>query len=128
LLTRDAKVRLSLRSVVEAEDSFDVADEFIGEMNAALANAIGYAVEGLIHELYSEGLLHGGDAAGELHDAPLRCGRSGFHLEAELTGKRAYELDGSRVGAMVSAILSSRQPFFAEFVCGLERLLATDQE
>ena len=50
LLPFDAKVRTSLRAVVETEDGFDVADEFGGKIDAAFAYAVGDAIEGLMGE------------------------------------------------------------------------------
>ena len=78
LLAEDAKVGLGLRTVVEAEDGFDVADELVGEIDAAFANAVGDAVEGLMDEGDAEGLLHGGNSAGELDGAVLGLGRVGL--------------------------------------------------
>ena len=41
-------MRAGLGTVVEAEDGFDVADELGWEIDAAFADAVGDAVEGLV--------------------------------------------------------------------------------
>ena len=50
LLAFDTKVGTHLRAIVEAEDGYDVADEVGWKINAAFANAVGDAVEGLMAE------------------------------------------------------------------------------
>ena len=101
LLAEDAKVGPGLWTVVEAEDGFDVADELGGEIDAAFADAIGDAVEGLMTEGDAECLLHVGDGAGELDGAALGARGVGFDPEAEFLGEVADELRirGRRRGA-----------------------------
>ena len=95
-----------------------------GQVDAALADAIGVAVEGLLNEADAEGLLHGRNGAGELDGATLRLGRAGFESEAVLLGEGANELDGVGIGGVRLAVLGAGEALFAEAVGGLERLLA----
>ncbi len=48
LFAEDAKVGLGLRPVVEAEDGYDIALKLGWKIDAALADPVGYAVEGLV--------------------------------------------------------------------------------
>ena len=80
LLAGDAKVGLGLGTVVEAEDGVDRADELGGQGDAAFADAVGRALVGLVDEGDAEGLLHGGDGAGELDGAAFGAGSVGLRL------------------------------------------------
>src|ERR1700677_333944 len=80
----DAKVGLRLRAIVEAEDSFDGTDELGGKGDAAFADAVGCAFVGLVEEGDAEGLLHGGDGAGEFDGSTLRAGSVRRYGETEL--------------------------------------------
>ncbi len=119
----DAKVGLGLWAVVEAEDGFDGADEFGGKGDAAFADAVGGAVDGLVDEGDAEGLLHGGDGAGEFDGAAFGAGGVGRDGEAVLFGEGADELDGCGVGAVALAILRVGEAFFAGAVGGFEGVL-----
>ena len=124
----DAKVRLRLGAVVEAEYGFDGADEFGGKSDAAFADAIGGAVVRLVDEGDAEGLLHGGDGAGELDGAAFGARGIGRDGEAELFCEGADELDGIGVGTVVLPVLRVREPLFAGSICGLQWSFALDDD
>ncbi len=125
-LAGDAKVGASLRTVVEAEDGFDVADELGGEIDAAFTDAVGDAVEGLMTEGGAECLLHVGYGSGELDGAAFGAGGVGFDPEAELPGEFADEGYGFGIGAVALAILLAGEALFAEL--DVERIFGTDDD
>ena len=123
----DAKVGLGLRTVVEAEDGFDGADEFGGKSDAAFANTVDVAVEGFVDEGDAEGLLHGGDGSGELDGAAFGARGVRRDGEAVLFGEGTNELDGYRIGSVARAILRVSEAVFAGAVGGLEWGFASER-
>lgn len=87
--TEDTKVRVGLRTIVEAQDGFDGTDEFGWEGDAAFADAIGLAVVGFVDEGDTEGLLHAGDSTEELDGATLGAWGVGRNGKAVLLGEGA---------------------------------------
>ena len=69
----------------------------------------------------AEGLLHGGDGAGELDGAALGAWGVGGDGEAELFGEGADQLYGGGVGAMIFSVFGVGEALLAEAVGGLER-------
>ena len=125
-LAFDAEVGMRLGPIVEAKDGFDVADEFGREIDAAFADMVGGAVDGLVHEGGAEGLLHVGDGAGELDGAAFGARGVGFDFETELTGELADEGYGFGVCTVVLAILRVGETNFSETVGSEERRFTAD--
>ena len=63
LLLQDAKVRLSLRAVVEAEDALDDPFEFSRHMHGPGAPALGASSKFIFGEIDAKCFTEGGDCA-----------------------------------------------------------------
>ena len=121
------KVRLGLRAVVQTKNGDNDLGEAGRDMDSALADAVGGAIDGGVLECDAEGLLHGGGGAGEQHGAALGLGRALFHGEAELVGEGMDLLQVSLVGCILSGVLGAGDAVFAE-AFGINLILAADDD
>src|SRR6266853_1448617 len=76
MFAKDAKVRLGLRTIVEAKHGDDVALKLGRQIDASFTNPIACAVYGFLRQRDAEGALEIGDGSGELHGAASRCRRA----------------------------------------------------
>src|SRR5712671_7932849 len=87
LFTKDTKVRLGLRAIVEAKHGDDVALKLGRQIDASFTNPIACAVDRFLRQRDAEGALEIGDGSGELHGAASRCWGAGLDGEAKFFGK-----------------------------------------
>ncbi len=120
-------MRLGLGTIIEPENRLDRADQLSGQLDAAFADAIDVAVQGLLRQGDAKGLLHRSHRSGELDGAPLRLWCVLFDGEPKLLGEGAHQFDRRRIGGMLLAVLGAGEAIFAQAL-GIERALAPDDD
>jgi hypothetical protein len=116
-------VGFRLRAVIEAEDGDDDLRQAGGKMDATLADTVGRAVHGGVFELDAEGLLHGGDGAGQEDGTALRLGCVLLDGETELFGEGVDLFEVGAIGGVFSGVLGAGDAIFAQ-TPGVEGILA----
>ena len=86
-----------LRAIIEPENAFNFALQFVGQMNRPCAATIGAALMFEPLKIDSEGAVELGDGAGENYAPP--CGAFLHDREAVRAGEFFYLLNIARVGA-----------------------------
>ena len=92
-----AEMRSRLWAIIEPENAFNFAVQFVGQMNRPGAAAVGAALMFEPLEVNSEGAVELCDGAGENYGSP--CGVFLDDREAVRTGEFFYLLDIARVGS-----------------------------
>ncbi|HTG03578.1 MAG TPA: hypothetical protein VK635_05905 [Bradyrhizobium sp.] len=128
MFTKNPKVRLGLRTIVQAKHGDDVALKLGRQIDASFTNPIACAVDRFLRQRNAEGALEIGDGSGELHGTASRCRRAGLDGEAKLFGKAPNQLHGGGIGRMACVELGASEALFAPDLRGFERLLAPDDD
>ena len=90
-------MRSRLLAIIQPENAFNFAVQFVGQMNRPGTAAIGAALMFEPLKINPEGAVELGDGAGENYAAP--CGTFLHDREAVRTGEFLYLLDIGRVGS-----------------------------
>lgn len=91
------EMRSRLLAIIESENAFNFAVQFVGQMNRPSAAAIGAALMFEPLKINSEGAVELRDGAGENYGPP--CGTFLYDREAVRTGEFLHLLDIGRVSS-----------------------------
>ncbi|OIQ67552.1 hypothetical protein GALL_508680 [mine drainage metagenome] len=128
LSAKDPEVRPGLRTIVESEDGDDVALKFRGKIDAAVANAVGHALDRAVRQRDAERPLHICDGTGELDGPPSGRRRTGLDLEAKLPGKTFDKRHRGGVGRVVGVESRMGEALLAADMRRRQRVLAPDDD